>query len=207
MTKNPGQPKTKQRVRIIAGRWRGRQLPVISSPGLRPTPNRVRETLFNWLQPVIAGVECLDLFAGTGALGLEAASRGAARVTLVEAGVQAAATIRSAIVTLDAGNARLIQVDALRYLAGPAIPQDLVFLDPPFDSKLLERSLRLLSMGAWIKRDAHVYLEADARRTPLTLPSDWRIDKEGRAGNVAYCLIRAGAGEAQRACSSERRWP
>lgn len=207
MTNKPAKPKTKQRVRIIAGRWRGRRLQVVSSPGLRPTPDRVRETLFNWLQPFIAGAQCLDLFSGSGALGFEAASRGAARVTLLESGNQASVAIRRAISGLEADNVRLTQADALRYLAGSPVPHDLIFVDPPFGSGLLERTVRLLSEGAWTKRHAHVYLEAAAHQTPLQLPGDWRIDRRGQAGDVAYCLIRTDDGQAQGACSPERRWP
>ncbi len=180
-------------------------MPVAPVPGLRPTADRVRESLFNWLQPLVPGARCLDLFAGTGALGLEAASRGAAAVTLVEADARAARAIRKTIEVFEADNARVIHADALDYLDASADLYDLVFVDPPFDSDLLERALSALSERASVGAGAYVYLEGAAGRESLVLPRGWEIHKQGRAGAVVYCLVRVNTGG--QACSSGSRWP
>ena len=120
------------RLRIVGGEWRGRRLPVLDQPGLRPTPDRVRETLFNWLAPLITGARCLDLFAGSGALGFEAASRGAGRVVMIEKSANVVRVLRENRLLLDARQVEVIHADAGPWLAGQAEPFDLVFLDPPF---------------------------------------------------------------------------
>ncbi len=194
-------------MRIVAGRWRGRRLPVVAGAGLRPTPDRVRETLFNWLQPILPGARCLDLFAGSGALGLEAASRGAARVVLVEQDFRAATAIRESIETLGAERVQLVELDALKYLSGTAVPWDVVFLDPPFGSSLLEQCVRLLAERAWLEPEARVYLETSARGPSLALPPNWGVERESRAGEVAFCLLRAGFGQGSGTCPPGRRWP
>ncbi|MGQ0429733.1 MAG: 16S rRNA (guanine(966)-N(2))-methyltransferase RsmD [Gammaproteobacteria bacterium] len=182
-------------VRIIGGRWRGRRIPVAPGAGLRPTPDRVRETLFNWLTPAISGSRCLDLFAGTGALGLEAASRGAAEVVLVERDREAAARLRDAAAALAPMEARVVEADALSWLGGPARPFDIVFLDPPFDADLLPAAMRGLESGGWLAPGARIYLEAPAAQGPLALPAGWTLHRTGRAGAVGYHLaLRPAAG-------------
>ena len=176
-----------QEVRIIAGSWRGSRLPVANAPGLRPTPDRVRETLFNWLGQDLTGWRCLDAFAGTGALGFEAASRGAQRVLLVEREARLAESLRRVKVRLHADAVEIVCAPALGVLQaqGPA-SFDLVFLDPPYGQGLLGPALaaaaRVVVPGGWL------YAE-DAQ--PLTdLPVPWRLHRQGRAGRVHHHLLR-----------------
>jgi 16S rRNA (guanine966-N2)-methyltransferase len=178
-------------VRIIGGHWRGSKLPVADKPGLRPTADRVRETLFNWLQPVLAGVRVLDLFAGTGALGLEAASRGAASAVLVERDPSLAASLRATAERLHADRVEVVCEDALRWLArSPSQGFDVVFLDPPFEAGLWQPALAALP--PWLAADAWLYLEAPSEAPPL-VPSDWAVHREGRTREVRYALYRRGA--------------
>ena len=178
-------------VRIIAGRWRGTRLPVPDAPGLRPTSDRVRETLFNWLQPVLPGARVLDLFAGTGALGLEAASRGAARVQLVEADARLAQTLAATAARLDPdGRVAVRQGDALAFLREDAgAPWDIAFVDPPFAAGLWPAVLAALP--ARLAADAWLYLESPAGHAPA-LPSDWALHREGGTRDVRYALYRRG---------------
>ncbi|MFQ6021756.1 MAG: 16S rRNA (guanine(966)-N(2))-methyltransferase RsmD [Acidiferrobacterales bacterium] len=177
-------------LRIIGGSWRRRRLIVPDIEGLRPTPDRVRETLFNWLRPWLPGARCLDLFAGTGALCLEALSRDAAHVVMVEAAPQVAAVLRHNVAELAATNADVIEADALDYLAGPAQVFDIVFLDPPFGSDLIEKSSRLLDDQRWIKPGGLVYLEAPRDMTVLPIPDSWKLVRSRTAGQVGYHLAR-----------------
>jgi 16S rRNA (guanine966-N2)-methyltransferase len=181
--------KPQNQLRIIAGRWRGRRLRFAPVPGLRPTPDRVRETLFNWLGPVIAGARCLDLFAGSGALGLEAASRGAGEVVLVDSHASVVDTLRQQLQQLDAGQVRLVQADAAVYLRGGGQPFDIVFLDPPFGEGLLEGIMQQLEEGGWLSADAWVYLEAE-RGHVYELPPNWAVHRSKTAGQVAYSLVQ-----------------
>ena len=178
------------RIRIIAGQWRGRRLPVLSHDGLRPTTDRVRETLFNWLMHEIAGARCLDLFAGSGALGLEALSRGAEYVAFVESDQRVAAQLTQNLHELAAQQRGEIQcMNALAYLrARPAKPMDIVFLDPPYRSELLEPVVDLLVKNAWLSERAIVYLEQSARDGVAAVPETWTLHREGRAGQAAYRL-------------------
>jgi len=183
---------TPGRLRIVAGKWRSRFLPVAEVPGLRPTSERLRETLFNWLAPTIEGARCLDLFAGTGALGIEALSRGAAAVEFVEISKVAAQALRESINVLGATNARIHQEDAMAYLkTEPAVQFDTVFLDPPFAIDSYEELCRLLASHGWLAKGAHLYLEQDSSQQIPDLPDGWELLKEKRAGNVRYSLIRA----------------
>jgi 16S rRNA (guanine966-N2)-methyltransferase len=176
-------------LRIIGGEWRGRRIRVTDTAGLRPTPDRVRETLFNWLRPILAGARCLDLFAGSGALGLEALSQGAAEVTFVELDPAPAASIGAHLRALGAqGRGRVMQVDALHWLGGPVQAVDVVFLDPPFDAPLLAPACALLESRGWLRPRAHVYLEHRAGSEPPGLPSTWRLLRSKRAGDVGYHL-------------------
>ena len=175
-------------MRIIGGRWRGRRLPVADAPGLRPTPDRVRETLFNWLGPVIAGARCLDLFAGSGALGLEAASRGAGRVVMVESHHALARALREQASRLAADNVEVVHADALEWLAA-APPQtfDIVFLDPPFEQGLIGRALTTLIDRRRLNDGALLYVESEAGlETDHALLQKVRHD---RAGQVQYGLF------------------
>ncbi len=174
--------------RIIGGQWRSRRLPILAVAGLRPTPDRVRETVFNWLAPRIAGARVLDLFAGSGALGFEALSRGAAAVTLVERDRALAENLRAQAERLGAEGARVVHGDALALLGSRAEPHDIVFLDPPYDAGLLEPALAALA-GGWLTADARVYLEHEAAAAPPVLPPCWVPLRSARAGQVAYHLI------------------
>ena len=169
------------RLRIVAGKWRSRLLEVADVPGLRPTSERIRETLFNWLAPSIAGARCLDLFAGTGALGLEALSRGAASTVFVETSRKAADTLEANIETIDAGDtAIVVREDGLF---------DIVFLDPPFGADLQGDLCRLLAAGEMLAEGALVYLEEDRGKAPAEIPVEWRVLKSKAAGNVRYSLL------------------
>jgi 16S rRNA (guanine966-N2)-methyltransferase len=175
-------------VRIIGGQWRGKRLRVPELPGVRPTPDRVRETLFNWLAPVIGGSRCLDLFAGTGVLGFEAASRGAREVVLIERDHGVAERLREAAAALAPDRLAVVEADALVWLGSPARPFDVVFLDPPYDAGLLQRATQCLEAGGWLAPGAFIYLEAPAEAGPPLLPDGWRLHRSGRAGAVGYHL-------------------
>ena len=177
------------RLRIVAGNWRSRLLDIADVPGLRPTSERIRETLFNWLAPRIRGSRCLDLFAGTGVLGLEALSRGARSVVFVECSRRAVKTLRENIKALAADGAVVLQMDALNYLEQDCEEQfDLVFLDPPFAAEMLDELCRLLAERQVLAEDACVYLEQDRSNPEPDLPEGWRIVKNKTAGNVRYML-------------------
>jgi 16S rRNA (guanine966-N2)-methyltransferase len=150
----------------------------------------VRETLFNWLAAVIGGSRCLDLFAGSGALGLEALSRGAASVCFVEREREAADCLRETATALAQQRARVVHADAIAWLKGLAQPFDIVFLDPPFGSELLPAALRELESRGWLAPDAFIYLEAPAAGGPPGLPANWSLHRSGRAGAVGYHLAR-----------------
>ncbi len=177
-------------VRIIGGRWRGRHIPVPDVPGLRPTPDRIRETLFNWVQSIVPGARCLDLFAGSGALSLEALSRGAVEVVAIDNDATAVASLRHTAATLEAEALHVHQADASVYLAGTPCPFDLVFLDPPFASDLLPEIQSRLTAG-WLADTAWIYLEC-APGQDMELPTDWQEQRRKRAGDVVYRLVRSG---------------
>jgi 16S rRNA (guanine966-N2)-methyltransferase len=174
------------KVRIIAGRFRGSKLDVPDAPGLRPTADRVRETLFNWLQPQLPGARCLDLFAGTGALGFEAASRGAAFVQMIERDPKLAQALRETAARLRAEAVRVYAGDALaRLREPPETPFDLAFVDPPFAAGLHETALALLP--PWLAPGARVYVESAAGSAPA-VPAGWALQREGRTREVRYAL-------------------
>ena len=180
------------RLRIVAGNWRSRLLQIADVPGLRPTSERVRETLFNWLANDTHGARCLDLCAGTGALGLEALSRGAGHATFVEKSAAATRTLESNIRLLDAQGAEVVTGDARKFIAaydGP--PFDIAFLDPPFAEDMLGELCRLLARGDVLASSALVYLEMDKKQLPPPLPDGWTTIKDKAAGNVRYLLVRA----------------
>jgi 16S rRNA (guanine966-N2)-methyltransferase len=177
-------------LRIIGGVWRGRRLRFPPVQDIRPTPDRVRETLFNWLAGRVPGASCLDLFAGSGALGLEALSRGAERLTFVERDPGAASGIAAHLEEWGAHGARVENVDARRFLERtPAEAFDIVFLDPPFASALLAETAGRLEQGGWLAGDALIYIECPADREPQAeLPHSWAPLKAKRAGEVGYHL-------------------
>ena len=178
-------------MRIVAGKWRSRVLDVAAVPGLRPTSERIRETLFNWLAPALAGARCLDLFAGTGALGLEALSRGAAEVVFVENSAVAAKVLRANVKELGATGAIVHQTDALQFLKSPDLGNfDIVFLDPPFAADSLDELCRLLDEAAVLKRGSLIYLEDDRAGSGLALAPEWQLIKSKTAGNVRYSLVQ-----------------
>jgi 16S rRNA (guanine966-N2)-methyltransferase len=173
------------RVRIVGGQWRSRLIPVPKLPGLRPTPDRVRETLFNWLGQDLDGWTCLDLFAGSGVLGLEAASRGAARVVLVERDARVATALRETARTLDPQRVEVIRSNALEFARSTPNGFDLVFLDPPYRSGLLEEIEphleRLLAPHGWLYVESERALERLGSCTAV---------RTGRAGQVHFHLMR-----------------
>ncbi len=178
-------------VRIIGGRWRGTRLQVPQHPGLRPTSDRVRETVFNWLQPHLPGARVLDLFAGSGALGLEALSRGAASAQLVEADQQLALALQATIDRLDAATHAAVHAgDALDWLrSGQETGFDIAFVDPPFDAGLWPAVLALLP--ARLAVNAWLYLESPTGHEP-GLPADWALHRENSTRDVRYALYRRG---------------
>ncbi len=191
MKKMPKQVKVESpgRVRIIAGRWRGSRLPISDSPGLRPTSDRVRETLFNWLQQQIPGACVLDAFAGTGALGLEAASRGAAFVHLVEASPPLAHNLRALVSKFDAHtHVHVHQADVLAFLRQfHDAPFDIAFVDPPFAAGLWDEVLALLVDK--MRPDAWIYVESPLNER-VALPADWGLHRESQTRDVRYALYR-----------------
>jgi len=181
-------PKTGN-IRIISGKYRGRKLPVLMADGLRPTTDRVKETVFNWLMPYMHNALCLDCFAGAGSLGFEALSRGAKQVTLIELNKSAAKQLQANKALLKADNAQIISGDVLKHLQGkPNQPFDIIFIDPPFRKNLVGETAQLLAQG-WLHQQTLVYLEMELE-TPQQLPSDWRLLKEKIAGQVAYRLYQ-----------------
>ncbi|WP_404376680.1 16S rRNA (guanine(966)-N(2))-methyltransferase RsmD [Vreelandella aquamarina] len=176
-----GPSKPPGKLRIIGGDFRRRQLPVLDHPGLRPTPDRVRETLFNWLGQALYGKQVLDLFAGTGALGIESLSRGASQVIFVERDTHVAALIRDNLATLGASQGQVETADAQAFLARQGQPVDLVFLDPPFHQGLAAPCCTALEAGGWLASDAMIYLETEQSLTP-TVPANWQLYRETQAG-------------------------
>lgn len=179
-------------VRIIGGEWRRRVLSFPDGEGLRPTPDRVRETLFNWLGQDLTGWNCLDLFAGSGALGFEAASRGAARSVLVERSPKAFAALKDNAALLQGENLQIIREDALKFVASTELRFDLVFLDPPYHLGWLEKLEPLLSRV--LKEDGVIYAEAEM---PLESLGDWATVKRGKAGQVFYHLMARNNADAE----------
>ena len=176
-------------LRIISGRWRGRKLTFPDIEGLRPTPDRVRETLFNWLQPTIGGAKCLDLFSGSGALGIEAASRGAEKVVLVEQNQQAFEQLKLNCEILSAVQCEVFHQSAQQYLMGHNESYDIVFIDPPYQSDLWTVCAEKLIQGGWLKNGAKIYLECPKRKPLPELPKQWQLIRDKKAGELRYCLF------------------
>lgn len=179
----------RQPLRLIGGKWRGRKLQFPLCEGLRPTGDRIRETLFNWLGPYVGGAVGVDLYAGSGALGFEALSRGAARMTLCERDPAAAKALADNINVLDASGGELQHLDALQWLKTGAIPSPLtlVFLDPPFAANLWQASIDALLARDWLHDGAAIYVESGLDSV-YEVPSTWELHREKRAGSVCYRL-------------------
>ena len=188
-----GQSKGQGHLRIIAGEWRSRRLAVPDGEGLRPTPDRVRETVFNWLAPYIEGARVLDAFTGSGALVLEALSRGAEDAVALDSNPAAIANLNNNLEILRCPRGQILQTDALRYLQHPAKQQfDVVFLDPPFHQDLLANTCNLLEQHQWLSEQAWVYTESEAAPSALQLPGNWRLHREKKTGQVYYALWQRG---------------
>jgi 16S rRNA (guanine966-N2)-methyltransferase len=182
--------------RIIGGRWRGRRLEVVTSEGLRPTPDRVRETVFNWLQAWVPGADCLDLFAGTGALCLEALSRGARSAVMVERTRAVADQLRRNIQILGADSAEVVETSAEAFLQRPVRNFDIVFVDPPFaHPELVPQCLEILARDRWVRPGGWVYIEAASAAGSPELPPGWTLHRSKTSGQVGYHLARVPAAE------------
>lgn len=183
-------------IRIIAGQWRGRRLKFTAQEGLRPTLDRFRETLFNWLAFDIAGARCLDLFAGSGALGLEALSRGAAHVDFIDASQSASQAIKRHLQTLNCRQASVYHSKAETWLKQQSIlhatptPYQIIFLDPPFHRDLLQPCFYLLEQHGFLAKGCLIYLEAESDFKPATLPPQWHISKEKITRNKIFLLLK-----------------
>ena len=174
----------KGQVRIIAGQWRGRKLPIPEIEGLRPTPDRIRETLFNWLSSVIVDADCLDLYCGSGALGFEAASRGANRVSMVDLDSLVISQLNSNQKILEADSIDVHQADVLKFLNGTSTGNDIVMIDPPFKQGLVEPTIAKLEANGWLKFNSYIYIETEANLVELTTPKTWVLHREKKAGEV-----------------------
>ena len=184
-------PTGRNSVRIIAGVWRGRRIHFPDMPALRPTPDRVRETVFNWLQHSIAGSRCLDLFAGSGALGLEALSRGAREAVFVEQFQAAARALQEQLIRFGgAAKGRILEMGAARFLRTPGAPFDIAFLDPPFGTNALAEYIPLLDSGNSLTVGGLIYLENERAAGVPALPGHWELLKSKSAGEVGYHLVR-----------------
>lgn len=180
---------TRGTVRIIAGQWRGRRVKVPSIENLRPTPDRVRETLFNWLSPVIRGARCLDVFSGSGILGFEALSRGAAQVIMVDESQDAVDLIMHQLQHFDAHNAVAYRASAPNQLRTVLQPFDVAFIDPPYDSDLLFPTCQYLEDNNFLADGAYIYLEARQPIKDNELPAGWHVKKHQQAGQVMFHLV------------------
>lgn len=177
-------------IRLISGQWKGRKLPVREVEGLRPTTDRIKETLFNWLAAEVRDSRCLDLFAGSGSLGFEALSRYARHVTMVEMDKGAAQQLSKNLSTLQSQQATIIQRDALSLLAESGEPFDIIFLDPPFRRDLLDTVCQRLEQGGWLSDEALIYIEREREGEAPCLPANWQLLKDKQAGQVCYQLYQ-----------------
>ncbi len=189
-TKRAGHSPSNQ-LRIIGGQWRGRKLSFPSIDGLRPTTDRVRETVFNWLTVDIHNAECLDLFAGSGALGLEALSRGASLVDLVDNARLATQQLRDNLQLLKASHGQVVQANAAEWLQQNADKAyDIIFLDPPFRQDLAQNCIQLINQQAMLKPGGWLYLEMGKEESLPELPPQWQLHREKTAGQVCYRLYK-----------------
>jgi len=188
---------TSNQLRIIAGKWRGRKLTFPDVEGLRPTPDRVRETVFNWLQPYLGYTHCLDLFAGSGALSFEAASRGAENIVMIEAHKAASKQLQDNCTVLAAEQCQIENKTAQQFLASNQAQFDIVFIDPPYQADLWTEIAEQLVLTGSLADNAIIYLECPSKQDLPELPSDWVMFKDKKAGDVRYCLFNyeKGAGK------------
>lgn len=179
------------KVRIIAGQWRGRKIEFLDLKSVRPTPDRVRETLFNWLSPSIANARCLDLFAGSGALGFEALSRGAAYAVLVDNNARVCQQLKEQANILKTDHVHIVHREATQFIADNQDSFDIVFIDPPFNSDLAATLLQTLPNNPTLKSNTAVYVEIPVSRHPQTpnLGSGWDIVRSGKTSQVYYLLL------------------
>lgn len=179
-------------VRVIAGLWRGRKLPVLNAEGLRPTTDRVKETLFNWLMMDVANARCLDCFAGSGSLGIEALSRQAQAVVFLEKFANAAQQLKKNLASLKTDKATVINTDTLTYLSqkNSTEPFEIIFIDPPFHHNFVPQVLTLLQQNNWLAENALIYVETEKNHPPLLLAKNWQVIKEKSAGMVTSRLIQ-----------------
>ena len=179
-------------VRVIAGLWRGRKLPVLNAEGLRPTTDRMKETLFNWLMMDIANARCLDCFAGSGSLGIEALSRQAQAVVFLEKFANATHQLKKNLISLKCDKGTVIHTDSLSYLSqkNTAEPFDIVFVDPPFHQGFVPQVLTHLSNNGWLANNSLIYIETEKTHPPLNLPENWQVIKEKTAGQVVCRLVK-----------------
>lgn len=180
-------------VRIIGGDWRSRKLSFPESEGLRPTPDRVRETLFNWLQAYTPAAKCLDLFSGSGALAFEALSRGAAHATLIDASRLVCNSLKHNLQELKAQNAEVLETDATQWLLQQASSEfryDLVFLDPPFNKDLVSGICQLLEENQVLADGSMIYIETERTLSTLSVPDNWQLYRDKQAGEVSYRLYK-----------------
>lgn len=182
-------------LRIIAGKWRGRKLSFPDVDGLRPTPDRVRETVFNWLQPVLGYANCLDLFAGSGALGFEAISRGADSVVMVESNAQASKALAAHYNLLATEQCQLVNKTAEQFLASNSNRFDIVFIDPPYQANAWTSIAQRLVETNALSENATIYLECPSTGALPVLPSHWTLIKDKKAGEVRYCLFKNEVGD------------
>lgn len=181
-------------IRVIGGQWRGRKLPVHDVEGLRPTTDRIKETVFNWLMQDVRDANCLDCFAGSGGLGIEALSRGAETVILVEKDALAARQIEQNLDLLNAVNGQVKKTDCLAFLQSTKTatdkPFDLVFIDPPFRQNLANPVCQLLEQKQWLSEAALIYVEVESELNDFTPPDNWQLHKEKSAGQVSFRLYQ-----------------
>ena len=190
----PGNRQAESSLRMSAGNLKGRQVN-FSAPGIRPTGDRVRETLFNWLGARVTDAQCLDLFAGTGALGIEALSRGAQRVIFVEQQAEAASQIKRNLDNFGSADGKVLQADAYRVDMAALGPFDIVFLDPPFESPELSDLCKLLESSDCLAADALIYIEVAKKPGLPDLPDEWRVLREKTAGQVRFALLQRAHGD------------
>ena len=198
MRKTPNSKPQKQtskamgEVRVIAGLWRGRKLSVLNAEGLRPTTDRVKETLFNWLMMDVANARCLDCFAGSGSLGIEALSRQAQAVVFLEKFANAAQQLKKNLASLKTDKGTVINTDTLAYLSqkNSTEPFEIIFIDPPFHHNFVPQVLTLLQQNNWLAENALIYVETEKNHPPLLLAENWQIIKEKSAGMVTSRLIQ-----------------
>ncbi|MBK4775757.1 16S rRNA (guanine(966)-N(2))-methyltransferase RsmD [Candidatus Pantoea edessiphila] len=176
-------------IRIIGGQWRRHKLPVLNSIGLQPTTDRIRETLFNWLNPIIKNSNCLDCFTGSGALGFESLSRYANFVTMLESNITVVKQLQKNLKFFNVSNSEIIKTNTLFWLKQKGRPFDIVFIDPPFDSDFISETMFLLDNNGWLSDHALIYIESKKIKM-VNIPYNWILYKKNTAGKVVYCLYR-----------------